>query len=264
MPRFIDLTSQTFGRWTVVEKDLTAPEGGGKQARWICVCECGVTRSVAGHGLRHGISKSCGCLAKETATKHGMRRSREYQSWLGMRMRVKPNYKESYLYYYRGIDIDPRWDKSFEAFIQDMGLMPEGKHSIDRIDNDQGYWKHNCRWATDLEQGRNRRCVTKLEYLGKKQTIAEWTKETGISISAIKHRLERGWTIEQTLSKELIPFRKLPTRYLELDGESKTAQEWAKQVNIPYSVISKRIKRGWTDAQILVTPLGSKVKTRKG
>jgi hypothetical protein len=263
MPRSsIDLSGKVFERWTVLGKDLNAATGSGCEARWICLCDCGITRSVSGSRLRDGGSKSCGCLAKEVATTHGMRFSPEYASWLGMRARVKPSYTERYLYYDRGIDIDPRWDASFEVFLEDMGLMPEGKYSIDRIDNDLGYWKHNCRWATDLEQAQNRRCVIRIEYLGKTQTVAEWSKETGISIIALKHRIDRGWSVEDMLTKVSISCPRLPTRYLELNGETKTAQEWAKQINIPYSVISKRIKRGWTDTEILTTPLGQYIQER--
>jgi hypothetical protein len=263
MPRpSIDLSGKVFERWTVLERDSATPHGSGIQTRWICKCECGTIRSVPGGGLRGGGSKSCGCLAKEVATTHGMRFSREYASWLAMRARVKQSYPQRYLYYDRGIDIDPIWDASFEAFIEDMGLMPEGKYSIDRKDNDLGYLKHNCRWATDLEQGQNRRCVIKIEYLGKSQTIVEWSKETGISICALKHRIDRGWSVEDMLTKESTSCPRLPPRYLELDGVVKTAQEWAKQINIPYSILSKRIKRGWTDAQILTTPLGEYVQGR--
>jgi|TARA_R110000803_G_scaffold179769_2_gene242166 hypothetical protein len=56
---------------------------------------------------------------------------------------------------YGGVDIDPRWVK-FEAFIEDMGERPEGT-TLDRKDNEGGYWKDNCRWATYIIQSRNGR-----------------------------------------------------------------------------------------------------------
>jgi hypothetical protein len=57
----------------------------------------------------------------------------------------------------RGIACDPSWDR-FETFLADMGERPEGL-TLDRIDNDLGYSKGNCRWATPLEQTHNRRAV---------------------------------------------------------------------------------------------------------
>lgn len=56
----------------------------------------------------------------------------------------------------RGLDIDPRWLASFADFLADMGERPAGM-TLDRIDNDRGYWPGNCRWATNITQRRNRR-----------------------------------------------------------------------------------------------------------
>lgn len=82
------------------------------------------------------------------------RHSLTYRIWSGMRTRTtNPNHHSSRLYLGRGIDYDPRWEH-FENFLGDMGECPEGL-SLDRIDNDKGYWPDNCRWATRAQQIRN-------------------------------------------------------------------------------------------------------------
>ena len=65
MPKLIDLTGQTFGRWKVLKKAPSA----GKKAYWTCQCQCGTIRDVAAQSLRDGRSTSCGCYHNEQAKK---------------------------------------------------------------------------------------------------------------------------------------------------------------------------------------------------
>lgn len=67
--------------------------------------------------------------------------------------------KTSKIYYDRGIKVCSEWSghSGLERFIKDMGLKPEGKYSIDRIDNSKGYSPDNCRWADTTTQLVNRR-----------------------------------------------------------------------------------------------------------
>lgn len=86
-----------------------------------------------------------------------MYKSKEYISWFNMKQRCfnKNNirYKD---YGGRGITVCDRWKNSFENFYKDMGERKEG-FSLDRIDNNKGYYKENCKWSDNVEQGRNRR-----------------------------------------------------------------------------------------------------------
>lgn len=60
-----NLINKRFGRWKVISFDKNS---NNNMAYWICQCECGTIKSVAGRDLKNGKSKSCGCLKNELAS----------------------------------------------------------------------------------------------------------------------------------------------------------------------------------------------------
>lgn len=171
MGKLIDLTGRTFGRLTVIGRYPSNTSFG--EPRWRCCCDCGEATIVGGADLRNGNTKSCGCLRREVAaerargaaewgTTHGQavagHQTSEYRCWAHIKDRCLTKRNESYPNYGgRGIDMDPRWIGSFEAFFADVGPKPSPDLSIDRIDNERGYWPGNVRWATKAQQQQNRR-----------------------------------------------------------------------------------------------------------
>ncbi len=120
---------------------------------------------------------------------HGMSFTREYGAWTAMKKRCTYEKHPAYSRY-KGLLCD-EWN-SFDKFIEDMGPAPTQKHTIDRIDNNLGYIKSNCRWATMKEQQRNRRNSLYVIDNGKKKLLTVLGEEMGISYSAVYMRLVRG------------------------------------------------------------------------
>lgn len=121
-------------------------------------CACGSDAAVP--FSQWGITKSCGCLHRETviarSTKHGMAGTSEYDIWSAMIQRTtNPKNKAWDSYGGRGIGVCDRWLR-FENFYADMGPRPAGL-TLERVDNDRGYSPENCKWATYVEQRHNQR-----------------------------------------------------------------------------------------------------------
>lgn len=157
-----------FGRWTALEKTERRSFPCGKdQIFHECRCDCGTIQMVGSYKLRIGHSRSCGCLQAEVtierSLKHGFSRNSRngrtkiYRAWCNMINRcTNPNVPHYDNYGGRGITVCERWLSSFENFLEDMGEPPP-THTIDRLDNDKGYFKENCAWRTPKEQANNRR-----------------------------------------------------------------------------------------------------------
>lgn len=124
-----------------------------------------------------------------------------YWCWLNMRIRCKYPSSPDYVYYgARGIGVCPLWDGSFEDFVRDFGLPPAPGLTIDRIKNHLGYYKGNCRWATNTEQQRNKRNNLMITYAGTTMCASAWSELLGGNSQLVRNRLWVGWTPEQAVS----------------------------------------------------------------
>lgn len=113
---------------------------------------------------------------------------------------LNPNTSRYHHYGGRGIEMYAEWQTSFQAFFAYIGPKPTPQHSLERIDNEKGYFPGNVRWATQREQCNNTRSNRLLTFQGRTQTVAQWSRETGIKGSVLYGRIRRNWTVDEALT----------------------------------------------------------------
>ncbi|SSY69947.1 Uncharacterised protein [Priestia megaterium] len=184
-----DLTGQVFGRLTVIEY---AGSKGTNYGLWKCKCECGKETISRLDTLKNGNAKSCGCLTRngESSITHGLSKHRLYSIYENMRKRCNdPSHKAYKHYGGRGIKICEAWSNSVEAFIRDMGDSFEEGLTLERKDVNGNYSPENCKWATMIEQGSNRRNNRHITVFGEKMTVIQASRKYNINVSTLRHRL---------------------------------------------------------------------------
>lgn len=192
-------TGKTFGSLTAIR-----PVGvdSKRHIQWECQCKCGSLIIVPGTSLCTGNTRSCGCLHLSTVTTHGQNygNSMTYRIWQGMKQRcVNKNNPDYDNYGGRGIYVCERWMNSFECFVADMGECPSRKHSIDRRDNEGPYCMSNCRWATKVEQDRNKRTNHLITWQGETLCLTAWAERLSMSPATLWCRISK-WTLEQAMT----------------------------------------------------------------
>lgn len=184
----------------------------------VCRCECGVVTVVSCSNLKRGMSRSCGCLKRELASKRlkvtgekhptfqhgfGIKGKTEalVKCWWAMHDRCKnPKNKAFHRYGGRGIEVCEEWS-SVEAFGR--WALSNGWQkglSLDRVNNEGNYEPENCRWTTNKVQSRNTSRTTFVEFGGQRiRTIEAY--EMSEKVVPYKLFLKRirchGWSVEK-------------------------------------------------------------------
>lgn len=167
-----------------------------------CKCDCGKISVVATGNLKSNHTISCGCmLYKKTNSTHKMSKSKEYKSYRKMLERCYYEKDISYHNYGgRGIKVCDRWLNSFENFIEDIGLKPSLKHSLDRINCNGDYEPSNCRWASLQIQHNNKRNNSPIQYNGIVKNICELARELNIHCGLIRFHQKKGRSLEEIIN----------------------------------------------------------------
>lgn len=135
-------------------------------------------------------------------TKHGYWGTPTYCSWHKMKQRCQNPHDHHYdRYGGRGIGVCRAWE-TFPAFLRDMGERPENA-TLDRIDNDKGYCKKNCRWATRTQQQNNVSNNRVIHFREQAQTLSQWAHELGMNVKTLENRLNRGWSVAEALTAKV-------------------------------------------------------------
>lgn len=166
--KLVDCIGKKFNRLTVLSETYEQQKSRNTRM-FVCLCDCGNTHIAKANSVGKGSTKSCGCWDRERKTTHGMHDTRQYNIWATMLARTTNQKDQSYSKYGgRGITCCDKW-KTFKGFWEDMKDTYSGALELDRINNNKGYSKENCRWTTRKIQNQNQRklpnCLSKYKGL---------------------------------------------------------------------------------------------------
>lgn len=130
-----------------------------------------------------------------------------YQTWIGIRRRAggnkfKKNILDRHAKIYKNLKVEESWKDwlVFYTWAKNNGWKPG--LTIDRIDNEKGYYPDNCRWVSRAENNRNRRCVRKFLYNGELLTLSQIAEKTGSLESRLYNRIiNYGYSLEDAINK---------------------------------------------------------------
>lgn len=185
---------------------------------------------------------------KQNSWKHKLKEhKREYNSWYSMKQRCTNQKKDNYPEYGgRGIKICSRWIDSFDNFVEDMGLRPEGT-TLDRIDSSGNYEPSNCKWSTYSEQTLNTTATHWIDDNGEDICLSYFAKKYGIPATTIKHRIKNGLPLEDLKVK---PENKLVYN-IEYNGKIYGQREIAREFGLALSTFRRRRNSGMSIAEAL-------------
>ena len=236
----IDLSGQKFGKLTAIKIAHKAKS----QVYWQCKCECGNVKITITSNLRNGTVVCCGCIKASLRKKPVIFTENHrgaFNSWNNIRQRCYVPTNQAFdRYGGRGIVMAPEWRDSFEQFFNDLGPRPQGT-SIERIDNNKGYFPGNCRWATYREQARNKR-NTRIVYIENEgMTRGEASERFSIGSGTIAWRDSNG----RKGAALIAPPQRQPQQ-ITVNGESYSIKDLAIKTGIAHHTLATRINRGWS------------------
>lgn len=183
------IVGQRFGKLLVTKLSnlYIKPSDGKREKRWLCVCDCGGSTETSQRKLETGHTTSCGCTQR---VRGGKTKTEEYgpsySVWkMVMQRCTNPNFVSNAGYYGR-VSVCSRWqgDDGFDNFLEDMGVRPSMRHTIERVDVNGDYTPDNCIWTDDYSlQAFNQR-LRKSNTSGKTGVL--FSKDKGVWLAFIR------------------------------------------------------------------------------
>lgn len=167
-----------------------------------CKCDCGNICERTLKNIINGVIKSCGCT--KYGRYHGLKSHVLNNTWKCIKARCNnknnPNY---YNYGGRGIKVCKEWDAFMPFYNWAIKNGWEKGLQIDRINNNKGYSPQNCRWATIIQQARNKRSSINIKYKGMTKNLGEWAEVIGMNYNKLYLRLFiHKWPLNKAFSKK--------------------------------------------------------------
>jgi hypothetical protein len=268
-----DFVGKKFGTLTITEAERRNYSNGMSPIQLKATCECGRIRSLRVSQLKPQMN--CGALHHIPHPANGAYNKENCgigNIWKNMIKRCTDKNTPSFHNYGgRGISVSAEW-LNFDNFKRDMWPRPSKKHSIDRIDNNKGYSRDNCRWATQIEQCQNTRKTIFADTEQGKVPAARLYHESGVSHQLFHFRLMRGWSAFDAATRpageipDYIKAKRMKmgrkrdvSKYvINWNGEQVHASIVCRMHGVPYSRFVSRMKIG---IDPIVAATSAKMKT---
>lgn len=201
-----DMIGKRFDMLVVIEEVENSKDG---KKQYLCKCDCGKERVFRGTELRSGRVHSCGCIHWNKKYKNfrfeNESDKRMYRIWNDLKRRCTDTKRKDYKRYGGiGISVCDEW-ADFQCFLDWAKQNGYADNlTIDRIDRFGNYEPSNCRWVDAYTQANNRSNNHWITFRGETLTMMQWSNKIGLSYSALRDRLKRGWSIERALTTPLL------------------------------------------------------------
>ena len=132
---------------------------------------------------------------------NGETHTRLWSIWYNMKERcINPNHNRHSSYRDRGITFCSEWNNYFRFKEWALARGYNDSLTLDRIDNNKGYYPSNCRWVTMKTQQNNRRNNHLLTYKGETRTLAQWCEKLNLNYHKVITRINvYHWSVERAL-----------------------------------------------------------------